>query len=187
MNSAERHAITTPQIQKEPLVILVNERDEQVGVMPKMEAHQKGLLHRAFSVFIFNDRGELLLQRRADTKYHSGGLWTNTCCSHPRPGETVIEAAHARMLEEVGFDCELEERFSFIYQVPFENGLYEHEYDHVITGMYNNDPTLNPDEASEFAWVASHDLKKDVADHPERYTYWFLQCIDRVLDGQAAA
>lgn len=164
-----------------PDVILVDENDVQIGVMPKLEAHRQGRLHRAFSVFIFNDKGELLLQRRADDKYHSGGLWTNTCCSHPRPGESIEQAAHARMQEEVGFDCPLQERFSFTYKVAFENGMNEYEFDHVLTGVYNQDPVLNPEEASAFRWASPDEVREEVRLHPEQYTYWFLQCIDRVL------
>ena len=125
-------------------VILVNEQDEQTGVMEKMEAHQKALLHRAFSVFIFNDKGELLLQQRASDKYHSGGLWTNTCCSHPNPDEETITAAQRRLKEEMGFTTKLSKAFDFIYKSEFSNGLTEHEFDHVFTGYYNGE--IHPDE-----------------------------------------
>ena len=127
----------------EEKVILVSETDEQLGLMGKMEAHEKGLLHRAFSVFIFNKDGELLLQQRALDKYHSPGLWTNTCCSHQREGETNLQAGKRRLLEEMGFSCELKELFSFVYKAPFDNGLTEHELDHVMVGYYDEDPVIN--------------------------------------------
>ena len=127
----------------EEKVILVNEQDEQIGLMPKMEAHEKALLHRAFSVFIFNDDNELMLQQRALDKYHSPGLWTNTCCSHQRDGETNIEAGKRRLQEEMGFVVELRESVSFIYKAPFDNGLTEHEYDHVLLGKYNDTPKIS--------------------------------------------
>lgn len=154
-------------------VILVNEQDQPTGTMEKMEAHRLGLLHRAFSVFVFNDRHELLLQRRALSKYHSAGLWTNTCCSHPRPGEDTEAAAHRRLREEMGFDCDLQLKASFVYKTPFDNGLTEHEFDHVYTGTFNHDPAINPDEAESFAWRTIAEVKQDMASQPERYTSWF--------------
>ena len=154
-------------------VILVNEKDEPQGLMEKMEAHEKAMLHRAFSVFVFNDQNELLLQQRAAHKYHSPLLWTNTCCSHQRDGETNIEAGLRRLNEEMGFTCNLEEKFSFIYQAPFDNGLTEHELDHVMTGFYNQDPLINPDEVADFKWVSLEDIKTDMTAHPEKYTEWF--------------
>jgi len=141
--------------------------------MPKMEAHEKALLHRAFSVFTFNDKGELLLQQRAAEKYHSPLLWTNTCCSHQRNGETSLEAGKRRLQEEMGFTCELEEVFSFIYKAPFENGLTEHELDHVMIGYYNDNPIINPEEVESFKWVTLEDVKTDMEKHPETYTEWF--------------
>lgn len=157
----------------EERVILVNERDEQLGLMPKMEAHEKGLLHRAFSVFLFNPEGELLLQQRALGKYHSPGLWTNTCCSHQRHGETSLEAGKRRLMEEMGIDCELQEAFSFIYKASFENGLTEHELDHVLVGTFAGDPNPDPKEVEDFKWLSIDELKVDMERHPENYTAWF--------------
>lgn len=157
----------------EEKVILVNEKDEVVGLMPKMEAHEKAILHRAFSVFIYNDHQQLLLQQRAFSKYHTPGLWTNTCCSHQRLGETNIEAGKRRLMEEMGFTTELEETISFIYKAPFENGLTEHEYDYILVGQYNQDPTPNPEEVAGWKWVSIEEVKKDISENPEIYTAWF--------------
>jgi len=134
------------EIMKEELVILVNENDEQIGLMPKMEAHEKAVLHRAFSVFVFNNKNQLMLQQRAANKYHSPLLWTNTCCSHQRDGESNLEAGVRRLKEEMGFVCDLEEKTSFIYKAPFDNGLTEHELDHVMVGYYDRDPKINREE-----------------------------------------
>lgn len=158
---------------KEEQVILVNEKNEQIGLMAKMEAHEKALLHRAFSVFVFNDKNELMLQQRALDKYHSPGLWTNTCCSHQRDGETNIEAGKRRLQEEMGFVTDLEESISFIYKAPFDNGLTEHEYDHVLLGDYNDEPIINPDEVASWKWMEIEDVKNDIKEHPEEYTEWF--------------
>ncbi|NJW51742.1 isopentenyl-diphosphate Delta-isomerase [Salinimicrobium oceani] len=158
---------------KEEQVILVNERDEQIGLMPKMEAHEKALLHRAFSVFIFNDKNELMIQRRAPEKYHSPGLWTNTCCSHQREGESNIAAGKRRLQEEMGFTTDLKETVSFIYKAPFDNGLTEHEFDHILVGTYNEEPNLNPEEADSYKWVGLEELKEDMQKHPAQYTEWF--------------
>ncbi|MCF6346867.1 MAG: isopentenyl-diphosphate Delta-isomerase [Flavobacteriaceae bacterium] len=157
----------------EEQVILVNVKDEQIGTMPKLEAHEKGVLHRAFSVFILNDKGELLLQKRAASKYHSPLLWTNTCCSHQRVGESNIKAGKRRLLEEMGFVTELKEVFSFIYKAPFDNGLTEHELDHVLVGSYNDDPKINLDEVENFKWMTLETVKSDIETHPEVYTEWF--------------
>ena len=157
----------------EEQVILVNENDEQIGLMPKMEAHKKALLHRAFSVFIFNDKGELLLQQRASDKYHSPNLWTNTCCSHQRNGETNIEAGKRRLEEEMGFSCDIKEIFSFIYQAPFDNGLTEHEFDHVLLGNFEGEPKINTEEVASWKWMLLEDVKVDMVMHPEDYTEWF--------------
>ena len=154
-------------------VILVNEKDEQIGTMPKLEAHKKAVLHRAFSVFILNDNGELLLQQRAASKYHSPMLWTNTCCSHQREGESNIEAGKRRLQEEMGFVVDLKEVFSFIYKAPFDNGLTEHELDHVMIGAYNKDPIINLDEVDNFKWMTLENVKLDIKKHPEIYTEWF--------------
>lgn len=156
----------------EEKVILVNENDEPIGLMPKLEAHEKAVLHRAFSVFILNDRKELMLQQRAAHKYHSPLLWTNTCCSHQREGESNIEAGTRRLREEMGFTAELRELFHFIYKAPFDNGLTEHELDHVLIGFYNKEPRINPNEVEAWKWVAIGDVKLDMELHPEKYTVW---------------
>ncbi|WP_159018187.1 isopentenyl-diphosphate Delta-isomerase [Algibacter sp. L3A6] len=157
----------------EEKVVLVNEKDEQIGLMPKMEAHEKAVLHRAFSVFIFNDKNELMLQQRALTKYHSPALWTNTCCSHQRDGESNLQAGKRRLQEEMGFVAELKETTSFIYKAPFDNGLTEHEFDHIMVGHYNDAPVINPDEVESWKWMLVEDVKDDMAKHPEEYTEWF--------------
>lgn len=160
-------------------VILVDAQDRELGLMEKMEAHRKGLLHRAFSIFILNDNEELLLQRRAESKYHSGGLWTNTCCSHPRKGETLQQAAHRRLMEEMGFDCELEKALDFVYRAEFSDGLTEHEYDHVFIGYFNGTPRINPDEVSDYKWMPLDEVKKDLLRNPQNYTEWFKIVFDR--------
>lgn len=154
-------------------VILVDENDTPVGLMEKIEAHEKALLHRAFSVFIFNKKGELMLQQRAVSKYHSPLLWTNTCCSHQREGETNIEAGKRRLQEEMGFSTDLKEVFSFIYKAPFDNGLTEHELDHVMIGYYEDAPKLNKEEAEAYKWMPLEDVKKDIEENPQLYTAWF--------------
>ncbi|MGB2759253.1 MULTISPECIES: isopentenyl-diphosphate Delta-isomerase [Maribacter] len=158
---------------KEEQVILVNENNEQIGTMPKMEAHEKAVLHRAFSVFITNDKGEIMLQQRAASKYHSPLLWTNTCCSHQRVGESNIEAGKRRLQEEMGFQAELKELFSFIYKAPFDNGLTEHEYDHVMLGSFNSEPNINPEEVEAWKWMSPQLVKEDIANNPDDYTAWF--------------
>jgi isopentenyl-diphosphate delta-isomerase len=157
----------------EEQVILVDANDTQIGLMPKMEAHEKAVLHRAFSVFTFNDKGQLLLQQRAADKYHSPLLWTNTCCSHQRNGETSLEAGKRRLQEEMGFTCELEEVFWFIYKAPFDNGLTEHELDHVLIGKYNANPVINKEEVERFKWMDLESVKSDIENQPEIYTEWF--------------
>ena len=157
----------------EDKVILVDNNDNQIGLMPKLEAHEKGVLHRAFSVFIFNNHGELMLQRRALTKYHSPGLWTNTCCSHQRDGESNISSGKRRLNEEMGFDTELFEKTSFIYKAKFDNGLTEHEFDHVLVGSYNHSPMINSTEVDSWKWMSMENIKKDIKDHPDNYTAWF--------------
>lgn len=164
---------------KEEQVILVNENDEQIGLMPKMEAHEKALLHRAFSVFVFNDKNELMIQQRAMGKYHSPGLWTNTCCSHQREGETNIEAGKRRLQEEMGFTTNLKDTISFIYKAPFDNGLTEHEFDHILVGYYNGEPDLNPDEVHAYKWVDLETLKGDMIKNPQIYTEWFKIIFDK--------
>ncbi len=157
----------------EEQVILVNENDEQIGLMPKMEAHEKAVLHRAFSVFIFNSNNELMLQQRAAHKYHSPLLWTNTCCSHQRDGETNIEAGTRRLQEEMGFTTSLKETTSFIYKAPFDNGLTEHELDHIMIGYYEQAPVINPDEVEDWKWMPLENVRIDIAAQPELYTVWF--------------
>ncbi len=158
---------------KKEFVILVDSKDNSLGKMEKMEAHRKGVLHRAFSVFIFNDFGEMMLHQRAFSKYHSPGLWTNACCSHPRPEERTIDAAHRRLKEEMGFDCDLEEIFSFVYKAEVGNGLTEHEFDHVFAGIWNNPPLLNPEEANEWKFMPLPSIKEDMIQNPLSYTVWF--------------
>ncbi|MCC1485124.1 isopentenyl-diphosphate Delta-isomerase [Winogradskyella immobilis] len=158
---------------KEEQVILVDKNDNQIGLMPKLEAHEKAVLHRAFSVFIFNENNELMLQQRAMHKYHSPGLWTNTCCSHQRNGETNIKAGKRRLLEEMGFVTELKETTSFIYKAPFDNGLTEHELDHIMIGYYENAPEINKEEVEAWKWMSLENVKKDIELKPELYTAWF--------------
>ena len=159
-------------------VILVNEQDEPIGLMPKMEAHEKAILHRAFSIFIMNDQNEIMLQQRAHHKYHSPLLWTNTCCSHQRVGETNLEAGKRRLFEEMGFSTELKELFHFIYKAPFDNGLTEHELDHVMIGSYNGAPTINTEEVEHWKWMKIEAVKADIALNPQIYTIWFKIIFD---------
>ncbi len=154
-------------------VVLVDENDVELGVMEKQEAHEKALLHRAFSVMVFNEKKEMLLQQRAFSKYHSGGLWTNTCCSHPRPGEDAISAAHRRLKEEMGFDCELRPHQTFVYKAPFDNGLTEHEFDHVFVGEFSHDPQFNREEVASFQWITLPALQAQLLANPDKFTIWF--------------
>jgi isopentenyl-diphosphate delta-isomerase len=154
-------------------VILVNEKDELLGVMEKMEAHRKATLHRAFSVFIFNAKGEMLLQQRAEKKYHSGGLWTNACCSHPRPGEETPEAAKRRLKEEMGFHTPLKKIFDFIYKAEVDNGLTEFEFDHVFAGEYNGIISPDPEEVSNFCYKNLQEIRQSLLSYPQNYTAWF--------------
>lgn len=154
-------------------VILVDKNDNQVGLMPKLEAHQKGVLHRAFSVFIFNNKYELLLQKRASSKYHSGGLWTNTCCSHPRENEDILDAANRRLIEEMGIETSLRKVYEFTYKAELDNDLIEHEFDHVFYGVYNEDPSINKDEAEGFKWIDMDSLNEDIKTNGDIYTVWF--------------
>ena len=163
----------------EEKVVLVNEKDEKIGLMPKMEAHEKALLHRDFSVFVFNDKNELMIQQRALHKYHSPGLWTNTCCSHQRDGESNIDAGKRRLQEEMGFSTDLKETISFIYKAPFDNGLTEHEYDHMLLGKYNGEPNINPDEVAAWKWMSMEAVEKDMKDNPAIYTAWFKIIFDK--------
>ena len=162
----------------EEQVILVNEQDEPIGLMNKMEAHEKAVLHRAFSVFVLNNKNEVMLQQRAHHKYHSPLLWTNTCCSHQRAGETNIEAGKRRLFEEMGFETELKELFHFIYKAPFDNGLTEHELDHVMIGYYNDAPVINLDEVESWKWMPIEAIKDDMLANPNSYTVWFKIIFD---------
>ena len=154
-------------------VILVNDKDEPIGVMEKGEAHRLGVLHRAFSVFIFNGEGKMLLQQRAKGKYHSGGLWTNACCSHPEPGEQTQEAAERRLKEELGFTAPLQKIFDFVYETSFENGLTEHEFDHVFAGHYDGSIWTNPEEVMDYSFVEMEAIKKSLQEEPGKFTSWF--------------
>lgn len=163
-------------------VILVDEHDNPLGLMEKMEAHEKGLLHRAFSVFVINENNELLLQQRAFSKYHSGGLWTNTCCSHPRNGETSLEAANRRLQEEMGFQCPLTHLLHFIYRAELDKGLTEHELDHVFVGTWRGNPDINTQEVASYKWMEVELLEKDIAAQPELYTEWFKIIYQKFLN-----
>lgn len=163
-------------------VILVDPSDKQIGISEKLEAHKKGLLHRAFSVFLFNNQNQLLLQRRAEEKYHSAGLWTNTCCSHPSPGEFLIKSAQNRLKEEMGISTSLTPLFSFIYRAEFDNGLIEHELDHVFIGTFNAAPLPNPNEVGEWKYASIEEIKKEIEQDPESYTFWFKLIYERVFN-----
>lgn len=162
-------------------VILVDEKNNEIGVAEKMDAHRKGVLHRAISVFILNSNNELLLQRRAVSKYHSGGLWTNTCCSHPRPGETALEAANRRLIEEMGMSCELKEIYQFQYRAELDNELTEHELDHVFVGYSDDSPILNPEEADAYRYERLEKITAHIEDAPTDYTEWFKITIDKFI------
>ena len=160
-------------------VILVDEKDNEVGVGEKLKVHQEGKLHRAFSIFIFNSKNEMLLQKRAKTKYHSPALWTNACCSHPRPKKDLKSEAKRRLKEEMGIDCELKEVFSFIYKVNLGN-LTEHEFDHVFVGKFDGNPMPDNKEADDWKWVNINELRQDVKENPEKYTFWFRLILDKL-------
>ncbi|MEN9340225.1 MAG: hypothetical protein RIQ62_1537 [Bacteroidota bacterium] len=161
-------------------VILINEQDQEIGTMEKIEAHRLGLLHRAFSVCLFHENGDMLLQQRAASKYHSPGLWTNSCCGHPRPGEATIDAAQRRLGEEMGMQASLSPAFQFIYKTTLENGLIEYELDHVFFGHTNQKPILNPHEASDWRYISSSDLTQELHKHPDRFTFWFHRIIEQI-------
>ncbi len=163
---------------KEEQVILVNTNDEPIGLMNKLEAHEKAVLHRAFSVFVLNNKNEVMLQQRAHHKYHSPLLWTNTCCSHQRAGETNLQAGKRRLEEEMGFVTDLKELFHFIYKAPFDNGLTEHELDHVMIGYYNGEPQINPDEVESWKWMDIEAIREDMKNQPQIYTVWFKIIFD---------
>ncbi len=161
-------------------IILVDKKDNQVGVGEKLDVHIKGSLHRAFSVFIFNSKGEMMLQKRAVTKYHGGGLWTNTCCGHPRPGEDVVSAAMRRLKEEMGFSCYLQKMFDYVYKVKLDKGMTEHEFLHVYRGTFDGKPVLNSAEADGWKWVDVKELKNDIKTNPEIYTPWFKLSMEKL-------
>jgi isopentenyl-diphosphate delta-isomerase len=162
-------------------VILINEANEVIGQMEKMEAHQKGLLHRAFSVFLFNEKGEWLLQKRANTKYHSSGLWTNSCCGHPRPGEDIVSAAQRRLNEELGIQASLKVQFEFQYQTNFDNLLTENEWDYVLLGKTEASPLSNPDEVDDWKWISPEAVQEQIQLNPEQFTYWFKHIVNHYL------
>lgn len=162
-------------------VILVDRNDDELGRAGKLAVHRRGELHRALSIFLFDAGGRLLLQKRATTKYHSGGLWSNTCCSHPRPGEDIAHAARRRLREEMGIDCELKKMFSFIYRAAVGNGLTENEYDHVFFGNYDGVPLVNAEEADDWRWMEMADLSADIRSRPQAYTYWLAASVHQVI------
>jgi isopentenyl-diphosphate delta-isomerase len=161
-------------------VILVDEKDNQIGTGEKLDIHRKGILHRAFSILVYNSKGEMMLQLRAKTKYHGGGLWTNACCGHPRPGEAVEQAAKRRVMEEMGFECPLTKMFDYIYQVKLDKGMTEHEFLHVFKGTFDGVPKLNPEEADGWKWISMKDLGEDMKKNPQNYTPWFKLSMDRL-------
>jgi len=163
-------------------VVLVNEDDFALAEMDKMQAHREGKLHRAFSVFIFNLKGEMLIHQRANHKYHGAGLWTNACCSHPQWNERVKESAKERLQFEMGMSCDLEHLFSFIYKATVENGLMEYEYDHVFVGYTDAEPVPNILEVQNYKWIAPEELLKQVAAQPQDFTYWFRVALEKVMD-----
>lgn len=180
MNPRENDHFHPAENTLEPYVILVDQNDNQIGIAGKMEAHEKALLHRAVSVFILDQEGKWILQRRAFDKYHSNGLWTNTCCTHPLPGETSTAAAARRLKEEMGLECNLNELFSFTYREKLEKGLTEHEFDHVFYGISSKDPVINTSEVEDWKAVSFDDLYTDIRENPSNYTYWFKKIYEKV-------
>ena len=162
----------------EKKVVLVDKSGNQIGLMPKLEAHQKGILHRAFSIFLFNSKNQILLQKRSLIKYHSAGLWTNTCCSHPRDGEDIIDAGKRRLYEEMGIKTELKKEFEFTYKKVLGKEFTEHEFDHVLIGNFNGNPILNKDEVEDWKWMSLEEIKKDINENQEDYTVWFVIAFD---------
>lgn len=162
-------------------VVLVDENDNDIGVMEKLQAHQEGKLHRAFSIFIFNDKNEMLLQQRSFSKYHSAGLWANSCCSHPRPNETIKDAANRRLYEEMGMSCDLTIKTNFIYKSQFDNGLTEHELDYVLVGYSNQEPIINKDEVESYKWQSLSLIKEDIAANPNHFSFWFKLALEKVF------
>lgn len=163
-----------------PKIALVNKDDEIIGFEDKLEVHKLGLLHRAFSILVFNDKDEILLQKRASTKYHSPGLWTNTCCSHLIENQDFETYIHNRLQDEMGFDCKLEFQFKFTYKKNFDNGLTEYETDHIYKGIWEGVPKPNPDEVDEYKWISMEDLRQDIIKNPDSYTYWFKEILNRI-------
>jgi isopentenyl-diphosphate delta-isomerase len=163
-------------------LILVNENDQEIGFGDKLQVHRNGQLHRAFSIFVLNNRDELLIQRRAWEKYHSGGLWGNTCCSHPIKNEIQDKTVHRRLIEEMGFDCELSHLFSFIYRAELDNQLTEYEFDHVYFGRFNGIPNPNPEEVCEFKWIGLEELREDLIAESDKYVYWIKPAFERFYD-----
>ena len=166
----------------EERVILVDESDHEIGSAEKLQAHREGKLHRAFSIFVFNPAGELLLQKRSSKKYHSDGLWSNTCCSHPRPGAPMETEVRRRLRQDMGFECDLQWVFRFDYRVELKNDLIEHEIDHVFIGRHDGDPVPNPDEVDDWKWMNLETLINDVKANPQNYSYWLTICLDQVLE-----
>ena len=161
-------------------VVLVDKNNRKIGIEEKIKAHKEGKLHRAFSIFIFNSKGQLLIQQRAKTKYHSGGLWSNTVCSHPKPNETYQKAVHRRLKEEMGFDCKLKKLFCFIYNAGFQNGLIENEYDCVFIGKFDETPKPNHKEIIDYKWISIKELKKDIISHPSKYSVWLKIVLNKI-------
>ena len=182
-NPCRGDACVAPTAKKhmEERVILVDENDREVGTAEKLEAHREAKLHRAFSIFVFNSDGKLLLQKRGHSKYHSGGLWTNTCCSHPRPGKPIVSEARRKLSEEMGFECDLEKLFHFTYKAQLENNFFEHEFDHVFMGTFDGDPTPHPEEVEDWKWIDVKVLKEDLQKNPGHYSYWLRLCMDRFV------
>ena len=177
LNTTPARVSTTNNLEQ---VTLVDESDTAIGVEEKTQAHLAGKLHRAFSIFVFNSQQELMLQRRARSKYHSGGLWSNTCCGHPRPNETTLAAGLRRLQEEMGFVCDLKESSSILYRVELDHGMIEHEFDHVLTGRFDGEPCPNPDEVAEFQWLGISQLMEALSSRPESFTYWLKLALERV-------
>lgn len=167
-------------------VVLVDEKDQEVGSMDKLEAHVRGLLHRAFSILIFNSKGEMLIQKRAASKYHSGGLWTNACCSHPLPGEAIETATRRRLLYEMGIDVQTSFAYKFIYKTQLDRNLTEYELDHVFVGSFDGSPAVNPEEVEDWRFVSLPELRQDANAHPERYTVWFRMILNDAVFEQFA-